>query len=88
MCATPALGRFVFPDATGASKNPAAPPSWAGAVDAAGVFPLRIWSTPGRNDLEVISVTRRAVPDSAFVVPGGYLDMSKYHPNPNQKQGD
>jgi hypothetical protein len=80
MCASSTLGTFVFPGMSGPmGRGSSGAPDWARALGNKPMFPLKVW-TPGDNKVsfEVTAIERIAVPDSTFVVPDGYMDMSAF----------
>jgi hypothetical protein len=80
MCMAKELGTFAFAGAgsmggrRGGGGGGGAP-AWAQSMGNMG-FPLKVWSPDGKIAQEVTSIDRNPVPESAFAIPDGYVDMS------------
>ena len=73
MCLTSGMGRFVFPSMSGRGSGE---PAWALKIREKGLFPLKVWTTDGKAQMEVTSIARKPVPASTFEIPAGYMDAS------------
>jgi hypothetical protein len=76
LCLSKALGRFTLLDLVARGRKGSSMPDWAKALQKDGYFPLKVWSVDNDIAFEVTSVQRKPVPDTAFIIPSGYMDMS------------
>jgi Domain of unknown function (DUF4412) len=74
MCISSQLGTFAMPGSMGGRGNASA--SWVTALASHPGFPLRVTGPDGKLMFEAVSVEKTSVPDSMFVIPEGYNDMS------------
>jgi hypothetical protein len=73
LCLTHDLGTFTFPASATGGRSGA--PSWSRAFAGKPGFPLKVWTPDGKIALLVTSVQKGNVPDDAFAIPDGYMDM-------------
>ncbi|MFI5245129.1 MAG: DUF4412 domain-containing protein [Gemmatimonadales bacterium] len=76
-CITTALGAFAFPlSGRGLMGGPgSATPGWAKAFGDKPGFPLKVWGSDGKLEMQVTAIDKTPVADSAFAIPQGYVAM-------------
>jgi hypothetical protein len=76
-CITTELGEFALPISGRGMMGGrgSATPGWARAFGGKPGFPLKVWSSDGKVDLQVTAIDKTPVADSAFAIPEGYVTM-------------